>query len=155
MFRILVLNAGSTSTKLGVYEVEVCVFVETLRHDEAEIRASNSFRDQSPIRKRDLVEALAAHGERVVGFNAIVSRGGTVRPLEGGTYLINEAFVRDAESERYGSHVCNVGCSLAHDLAKEANIPAITVDPPVSMNSSRRRAARVFRSFAAGASFRL
>ncbi|MDR2136802.1 MAG: butyrate kinase, partial [Synergistaceae bacterium] len=51
-------------------------------------------------------------------------------PLEGGTYKIDDAFVRDAESERYGSHVCNVGCKLAYDLARERGIPAVTVDPP-------------------------
>ena len=128
--RILVLNAGSTSTKLGVYEDERCLFSETLRHDETAIRASNSFLDQYPMRKRDIMRSLEEHETDLSAFDIAVSRGGTVRPLEGGTYLINDAFVRDAETERYGSHVCNVGCKLAHDLAMKAGIPAVTVDPP-------------------------
>ena len=36
-YRILVINPGSTSTKIGVYEDETLLFDKTLRHSAEEI----------------------------------------------------------------------------------------------------------------------
>ncbi|WP_094607211.1 Butyrate kinase 2 [Sporomusa silvacetica DSM 10669] len=129
-FRLLIINQGSTSTKVAVYENEAVVFSTTIKHLPDEIKSFHDIWDQYEYRKKAILGEVYSHGYEISEFDAIVSRGGLFKPIVGGTYVINEAMLADARSGVYGNHVCSVGCQIAYDLGKEAGIPALTVDPP-------------------------
>jgi butyrate kinase len=129
---LLVLNLGSTSTKLAVFDGATERFSQTLRHAVAELAPFPDIHDQYAFRKSAILACLAAHGCDLDGLTAVVSRGGTLKPMPGGVYAISEELVADARSGRFGKHACNLGCEIAFDIARELGVPALTVDPPSS-----------------------
>jgi butyrate kinase len=130
-FRILAINPGSTSTKIGIFENEASVLEATLRHDPNEIAKFQDLADQYPFRKQVIIDTLTSKGHKLTDFHAIVARGGLLKPIPGGTYEINEAMLEDLRTGRYGVHASNLGAMIAHDLAKEIQVPAFIVDPVV------------------------
>ena len=123
MFRIFVINFGSTSIKIGVFQDETPVFKETVG-----IRGvKEEFSHYQKILE-EIVNRYVSIGER---FDLIVSRGGLTRPLEGGAYLINEAMCRDLREARYGWHPGNLGPLLAYEMAQRMGVRAIVFDTPV------------------------
>jgi butyrate kinase len=129
---LLVLNFGSTSTKIAVFDDDTCRFSQTLRHCANDLAPFAAIRDQYAFRKAAIVAGLAEHGVGLDDLTAIVSRGGLLKPIPGGVYAIDEALVADARSGRFGSHACNLCCEIAFDLGREFGVPALTVDPPSS-----------------------
>lgn len=129
--RILAFNMGSTSTKIAVYSGNEKAWVESLTHPREELAVYKDYRDQYVYRKNAILEVLETKSEELSKFDAIVSRGGTIKPVSGGVYLINEAMLDDAWSGLYGDHPCNIGGQIAFDLGKIYDKPAITVDPPI------------------------
>jgi butyrate kinase len=130
-YRMLVLNMGSTSTKVAVYEGTNKVWVHSISHPAAEISKFSVYRDQYEYRKMKIIELLAEKGEKLKDFDAFVSRGGTIKPVAGGTYFINQEMLDDAWSGLFGDHPCNIGGQIAFDLSREYILPALTVDPPM------------------------
>ena len=128
-YLILVINPGSTSTKLGVFRDDREVLTITVRHDPAEFAGLATVAEQYDIRRRLIVERLAAEGYPVEGFDAIVGRGGLLRPIESGTYAVNAKMLRDLREARRGEHASNLGALIAAALAKPSKIPAFVVDP--------------------------
>lgn len=129
--RLLIINPGSTSTKIGVYEDEKPLFEETLRHDVKELAPYARIIDQYAFRKQVILDALHEKGFNLTKFSAIVGRGGLLRPIPGGTYRVNATMLEDLKSGRYGEHASNLGAILAHEIASQLNIPAFIVDPVV------------------------
>jgi butyrate kinase len=129
---LLVLNLGSTSTKLAAFAGDVCRFTETIRHTAAELAPFADIRDQYAFRKAAILACLDGHGLGLQDLTAIVSRGGLFAPMPGGVYAIDDKLAADARSSRYGKHACNLSCEIAFDLARELGIPALTVDPVTS-----------------------
>lgn len=128
---LLIMNLGSTSTKVAIYKNMECLHQETVRHDkDAEFRAINDLWDQYDFRKNVITEFVSRCNFKLSDFDYIVSRGAPVKAMNSGTYRINEAMVNDAKSRLYGNHPCGVGCAIAYDLAKELNVFALTVDAP-------------------------
>jgi butyrate kinase len=128
--RILIMNMGSTSTKVAVYEGDQKVWVHSLTHPLNEIVKYSIYRDQYDYRKKAIVDLVEENGEELDKFDAFVSRGGTIKPVSGGTYKINKKMLDDAWSGLYGDHPCNIGGQIAYDLSIEYNVTAFTVDPP-------------------------
>lgn len=128
--KILVINLGSTSSKVAVYGNEAPLFSTTLKHSADEIKAFGDIWGQYEYRKGAILEALRGQGYGINQMDAVVSRGGLFRPVPGGTYTISMHMLDDARSGTYGGHVCSVGCQIAFDLGQAAGIPAFTVDPP-------------------------
>ena len=62
-------------------------------------------------------------------YDAIVAMGGLLRPLEGGTYVLNETMLEDARKNIQGEHASNLGCALAFEIANEFHCPSFIVDP--------------------------
>lgn len=129
--RLLIINLGSTSTKVGVYEDETPCWTQTIIHPREEISRYLHFMDQYDYRLNAILDLLNEKGEEMSRFRAVVSRGGTIRPVPGGTYTISPKMLSDSQSGRFGDHPCNIGGQIAYDLAQSYKILAFTVDPPV------------------------
>ncbi len=128
---LLIMNLGSTSTKVAIYKNKECLHQDTIRHDkDTAFRALNDIWDQYDFRKKVITDFVCQCNYKLSDFNYIVSRGAPVKAMNSGTYRINEAMVNDAKSRKYGNHPCGVGSAIALDLADELNIIALTVDAP-------------------------
>ncbi|MGN7387690.1 butyrate kinase [Sporosarcina sp. SAFN-015] len=130
-FRILVINPGSTSTKIGVYDNEQLIFENTLRHQAEKLAQFISVIDQYNFRKDAILSSLEIGGIQLTDLDAVCGRGGLLRPISGGTYMVNEAMLRDLKNGFSGQHASNLGGILANEIAAEVNIPAFIVDPVV------------------------
>lgn len=128
---LLAINPGSTSTKIGVYEDETPVIVEVLRHSIEEIEHFSSIYEQFEFRKEAILSCLKKHDFDIRNLDAVVGRGGLLRPIEGGTYLVNGAMLDDLRIGVQGHHACNLGGIIANEIAKGLNIPSFIVDPVV------------------------
>ena len=122
---VLVLNLGSTSTKIAIYQGQNPLFVETLRHTAEELACD----DPIGFREKKVMEILEEKGHPIEKVDAIAARGGLLRPIESGTYEINERMVEDLKSERYGSHASNGTGIIGYELGQKYNIPVYTVNP--------------------------
>lgn len=131
MFKILVINPGSTSTKLAIFEDENMLVSKTLRHDAKELRKYKRIVDQYRFRKKIIERFLTENGYRICQFSSIIGRGGLLKPIEGGTYLVSEKMVEELKACKYGEHASNLGGILAYELAKDCEIPAFIADPVV------------------------
>lgn len=127
--KILAINPGSTSTKMAVYDDTTPVLNICLRHSVKDLEPFPKVIDQFDFRKNLVLKALADNGIPFE-FDAIIGRGGLLRPIPGGVYEVNEAMVTDTRNVRR-SHACNLGCLIAHDLAKEIGCKAYIADPGV------------------------
>lgn len=130
-FRILTINPGSTSTKIAVYEDTAELFTENLSHTAAEIEEYATVIDQLEYRFGKIMAFLAAKGLAPRDFAAVVGRGGLLKPVVSGTYLINAAMLHDLKHSHYGSHASNLGAILADRIAHEGGCPGYIVDPVV------------------------
>lgn len=123
MHRILALNPGATSTKFGVFTAEAGlepVFQETIRHPPAELSPYPTIADQQQFRAGLVRAALQTRGVALSDLDAVVGRGGLMRPVAGGVYLVNEVMCRDLVPGAQGEHAANLGALLARELAAEA-----------------------------------
>ena len=102
-FKILALNLGSTSTKLAVYEGEECKMQQVLRHSQEEMGAIKTMADNAAFRKPLILDFLKSNDVDIKSFDAIVGRGGLMRPIPGGTYAVNQAMLDDLNSCRWAA----------------------------------------------------
>ncbi|MCR5502064.1 MAG: butyrate kinase [Lachnospiraceae bacterium] len=127
----LIINPGSTSTKLGVFEDETLLFEETLRHSTEEIAQYASIVDQKDFRKKIILDFLASKDFDVKSLNVIVGRGGMLKPIPGGTYAVTDDLLHDLEIGKQGQHASNLGGILAREIAESIGVPSYIVDPVV------------------------
>ncbi|MCQ1531506.1 butyrate kinase [Lutispora saccharofermentans] len=131
IYRLLIINPGSTSTKIAIYDNEKPVFEETLRHSNDELAPYAAIYDQHEFRKNVILDTLNAKGINITKLSAVVGRGGLLKPMEGGTYVVNEAMLKDLKVGVMGQHASNLGGIIAHEIASSLHIPAYIVDPVV------------------------
>lgn len=115
--RILVINPGSTSTKVAVYKDERPVLLRNIRHTAEELQQYPTSFDQLPLRQSKIVQTLEEEGIPFK-FDAIVGRGGLTHPIPAGVYRVNEQMLHDTRTA-VRQHVCNLGCHIAAALAAE------------------------------------
>lgn len=130
-YRILVLNPGSTSTKIGVFDNERAVFERNIRHDREKLQMYPNIIDQFEFRKQTILEILDEESINISKIDAVCGRGGLLRPIEGGTYIVNELMLEDLKNGFAGQHASNLGGIIAFEIAAGLNIPAYIVDPVV------------------------
>ena len=130
-YKLLIINPGSTSTKIGVYSDEKEVLVETLRHSSDEIAKYDSIFEQKNFRKEVIMNILKKNNIDVSSLDAIVGRGGMLRPIPGGTYEVTDKLLEDLKIGVSGQHASNLGGILAKEIANEVGIRAFIVDPVV------------------------
>ena len=129
MEKTLVINPGSTSTKIAVFYDETVQFEQDLDHDFNELKAFNTIPEQKMFRKNAILEQLKKHSYCLEDLNLVVGRGGILKPLKAGVYAINEALMNDVENSRYGEHASNLGPMIAYEIGKEYQIPSFIADP--------------------------
>ncbi|MFD1018655.1 butyrate kinase [Thalassobacillus hwangdonensis] len=129
--RILVINPGSTSTKIGVFDDEQCIFEKSIRHSVEEVSGYKRVIDQYDFRKQVILDELDKEGINISKLDAVCGRGGLLRPIEGGTYEVNDAMLHDLKIGYNGEHASNLGGIIANEIAKGLNISAYIVDPVV------------------------
>lgn len=129
--RILVLNPGSTTTKLAVFEGEKCLFEDKLSHSKEELSQFSKMMDQLEYRKALIEKFLADKKVPLDSLAAVVARGGLMRPIVSGTYRVNAPMLEDVRRGVQGEHASNLGAVLASEIAAEAGVPSFVVDPPV------------------------
>ncbi|MGG3470904.1 butyrate kinase [Neobacillus pocheonensis] len=130
-YRILVINPGSTSTKIGVFDNEISIFEKTIRHEAEKINSFSNIIDQYDFRKATILETLDKEGINISKLSAVCGRGGLLRPIEGGTYAVNDLMLKDLRSGYAGQHASNLGGIIAYEIAAGLNIPSYIVDPVV------------------------
>ena len=130
--RILAINPGSTSTKIAVYEENQPIFAKTLRHTREEIAAFPKVADQYPFRKKIIIEQLKEADIDLNTLDAIVGRGGLLKPIPSGVYVVNERMKQDLMQATYGEHASNLGGLIADDIAQSLpNTKAYITNPVV------------------------
>ncbi|MEY8336701.1 butyrate kinase [Lachnospiraceae bacterium 62-35] len=130
-YKILVINPGSTSTKIGVYEDENQLFEKTLRHPTEEIAKYASIVDQKDFRKEVILDVLKENDFDINQLNVVVGRGGLLKPIPGGTYPVSDALLNDLIIGKQGQHASNLGGILAKEIGDAVGIPSYIVDPVV------------------------
>ena len=127
----LIINPGSTSTKIGVFEDEKLLFDETLRHTTEEIARFDKIVSQKNFRKEVILNFLKENDIDVKSFDVIVGRGGLLKPIPSGTYAVTDKLLEDLKNAVGGEHASNLGGILAREIADEIGVPSYIVDPVV------------------------
>lgn len=130
--RILVINPGSTSTKIAIYQQERVIFLKTIRHTPEELRKFKRITDQFEFRKDVIIRELKGADVHVETIDAVIGRGGMVKPIASGVYRVNDTMRTDLLECKRGEHASNLGALIAADIAKQLpSAEAFIADPVV------------------------
>jgi len=132
MYNILVINPGSTSTKIALYQAGTDAVLtehlsENITYKPDQLEKLKSSITQLTLRTQSVKDFLKKN--QVTRLHAVAGRGGLVRPISAGSYKINKKMIDDLSSERYGSHASNTGALIAHKIAAAFSCPSLIVDP--------------------------
>ncbi|MBN2322725.1 MAG: butyrate kinase [Spirochaetes bacterium] len=131
VYRILVINPGSTSTKLAMFENDDRAAYRSESHSSEDLRRYGTIFGQVEFRLGVVERFLSDHGIDIKLLDAVVGRGGLLKPVTGGVYEVNDLILSDLETCRYGEHASNLGGLLSHLIARKAGCGAYIVDPVV------------------------
>jgi len=153
--KVLAINPGSTSTKIAVYENYTCLWKYGIDHLASEIQTFSHVSDQYEYRIAHILKLLKENGTPLESFDGIVGRGGMLKPLVGGTYLVDQYLVDSLKNATGGEHASNLGGIIAFHLGQRINVPVYIVDPvsvdemePVARLSGFPELARLSQSHA-------
>jgi len=126
--KILAINPGSTSTKLGLFDDDKPLYKESISHHVEELsRFSTSF-DQKDFRTQAVLEFLRKNNVDLKTIDAVIGRGGILKPLPAGTYKVNETMLEELRHASY-DHPSNIGAVIALEIAGATGVPAYIADP--------------------------
>ena len=128
--KMLVINPGSTSTKVSYFEDEKNIYTESIFHDAPELLKYPTTNDQMPMRKQVLLTFLQSHGMTPADMDVFIGRGGCAYSQAAGVMEIDERLVQDTAADKGGSdHPAKLGVMLAYELGCEYHKPVYTVNP--------------------------
>lgn len=127
----LIINPGSTSTKIGIFQDETLLFEETLRHSTTEISEYETIVDQKDFRKEIILNFLKEKNFDIHDLNVVVGRGGMLKPIPSGTYEVTDALLHDLIIGFKGQHASNLGGILAREIGDSLGVASYIVDPVV------------------------
>jgi butyrate kinase len=130
IYKILVLNIGSTTTKVAFFENHHLKVQEIIGYDPQQVRSLMHYMEQFHLRRQGIVKFLEKHRIALGDLHMIVSRGGLTAPIDSGVYLVDERMCDNLRSGKYGQHPTNLGPLIGYDLAKQGGIRAVIVDSP-------------------------
>jgi len=131
MYKLLIINPGSTSTKVGIYDGIKEVKTFTLSHATAALEKFPTVFDQYGWRKEEIKKLLKENGIALDTFDAFVGRGGILKPMKSGTYRVNDAMLQDIRKITNGEHASNLGALIAYSLGEEFGKESFIADPVV------------------------
>ncbi len=129
-YRVLSINPGSTSTKIGVFDNDTCVFKVNIEHSVEDLKKFKEISDQREFRLDTVLKVLKENDIDIKTIDAFSGRGGSLECCEGGTYLINDLMYQDAKSMRIVKHPSALGIVIAFELGKKYKKPSFCVNPP-------------------------
>ena len=127
--RILAINPGSTSTKIAIYSDIELEYKKSIKHSSEKIAEFNSIYDQLDFRLQSVTQTLKEANIDLKSLTAIVGRGGMLKPIPGGTYLVNDEMLAYVKEAPRGEHASNLGCVIAKKIADSIGVSAFIVDP--------------------------
>ena len=131
-YKVFVINPGSTSTKLALYENETQIACENVFHDSTILKQFQTINEQLPYRLEVIRSFIEEKHLDLSGLDAIVGRGGSSYSVRSGVYAINEQMIRDTREQKGGlNHVSNLGIQLAAELQKIYGGQILTLNPTV------------------------
>lgn len=130
MKKIIVVNLGSTSTKVAYFEDDTCIRKETINHEAEKIRSFGNVWEQETYRTELILNFMREVGVKPEELSAFVTRGGHTIPIPGGVYRINDEYAAQSASMKYGNHPSDLGVKIAYHMAEKYGMEALTVDPP-------------------------
>lgn len=152
---VLIINTGNTSTKVGLYVDGRQNNVHTIRHSDADLAQFSAINDQKGFRESLVLDYLKTQGLSPNQLAAVAARGGILRPLASGTYLVNEAMIRDLIEAKRGAHASHLSAQIGYSIAQKGEVNCYIVDPitvdefdPVARISGHRLFTRVMRTHA-------
>lgn len=128
---ILVINPGSTSTKVAVYNGKEQVFVENVKHASESLSKFKNINDQYEFRYDEVISLLEKNNFKVSDLKAVIGRGGLIKPVESGVYNINQKMLDDLKNNAFMQHASNLGAMIAKKIADTNNLPCFIADPVV------------------------
>jgi len=129
MKRVLAINPGATSSKFAVFDDGKIVLKKVVEHQGAALQDFSRVIDQFQYRSDLITDALKEANIPLESLDAVVARGGLLKPMQGGTYAVNELMLADLKKAERGEHASNLGAVIADNIAKSLGIPAFIVDP--------------------------
>lgn len=129
-YHILVINPGSTTTKLSLFKNETLLFGEKIAHSNESLKTFDRIMDQYEFRKKMILDFLKKKSLNLENIDAVVGRGGLLKPLSSGTYRVNQKMINHLRKGIFGEHASNLGAILAYHIAKKG-VPAYIVDPVI------------------------
>lgn len=130
-YKIFVINPGSTSTKVGLFQGETCLFSKTVEHDAAALKEYATISDQIPYRRETIATVLEENGIDLSDVDAFVGRGGGLVSMEGGVYRVGAVLLNHASRGANGvQHPANLGSLLAFEFASRYGTQVFVVNPP-------------------------
>ncbi|HDP95888.1 MAG TPA: butyrate kinase [Candidatus Aminicenantes bacterium] len=152
---ILIINTGNTSTKVGLYTDGMLDDATVIRHDDAELARFTGINDQKEFRESLVLDYLKSHQLDAGVLAAVAARGGILRPMESGTYLVDETMIRDLIEARRGLHASHLSAQIGYSIAQKGGIDCYIVDPitvdefdPVARISGHQAFSREMRTHA-------
>ncbi len=128
---ILVINPGSTSTKISMFSDIKEILTENIHHKIEDLARFNKASDQDLYRMEIIIRILRERNIDLTNIKAVVGRGGLLRPIQGGTYTVNDQMVADLKRGVMGDHPSNCGGLIAYAISKSLGCEAYIVDPVV------------------------
>jgi len=129
MFKILSINPGSTTTKIGIFHDDVLMIKQTIVHDPKQFEHMQNSMEQISIRTNDILHFLADIGEMITGFDAFAARGGILPPMQSGTYRVNDEMLDFLKNKSTMDHPSNLAAVIADDYASKSGTVAYICDP--------------------------
>lgn len=126
---LLVINPGSTSTKVAVFRNNENILQKNLSHSTEELAKYEKITEQFQYRQEMILEWLKEEKIEVESLAAVVGRGGLLKPMPGGTYKVTDAMIADLKIGIQGEHASNLGGIIAKGIADGQGIPSFIVDP--------------------------
>ena len=126
---LLIINTGNTSTKVGLYKDGDPVVVKSIKHPDEDLGRFDHINSQREFRENVILDFLSSRGVPVTSVIAVAARGGLLRPVQSGTYLVNDKMLEDLRDGKRGMHASHLSAQIGHDIAKKAGVACYVVDP--------------------------
>jgi len=130
-FSILTINPGSTSTKISLFQGKKELLTQNISHKSSELAKYKRINDEYEFRKDLILTTLEKHNIDIKSIDAVVGRGGLLKPIPSGTYEVSSAMLTDLKESARGEHASNLGGILAHCIATTAGCKSYITDPVV------------------------